>query len=145
MSKTHSGWLYHCHRGLWEPLDAMVGVPRDPQNWGGDFRTAVRCDTWYYSTYCTVETEWTSENPLQSGRNKQISTPPQLHITKVSASPVWFRFHIVPNMSFRNHIIVFRFHQNNFRNYITHSQSLFFPRPHRVVSNSHSMVSNSHS
>ena len=37
MRVTHSGWLYHCHRGLWEPLDAMVGVPRDPQNLGGGF------------------------------------------------------------------------------------------------------------
>jgi hypothetical protein len=67
MRATHLGWLYHCHRGLWVPLDAMVVVLRDPQNWGGDFRTAVRCDTWYYSTYRTVETEQTSENPLQSG------------------------------------------------------------------------------
>jgi len=33
----------------------------------------VRCDTWYYSTYRTVETERTSENPLQSGS----PTPPQ--------------------------------------------------------------------
>jgi hypothetical protein len=36
-----------------------------PKTGGADFRTAVRCDTWYYSTYRTVETERTSENPLQ--------------------------------------------------------------------------------
>ncbi len=43
------------------------GSERSPKLGGGDFRTAVRCDTWYYSTYRTVETERTSENPVQSG------------------------------------------------------------------------------
>ena len=40
---------------------------RSPKLGGGDFRTAVRCDTWYYSTYRTVETERTSENPPLTG------------------------------------------------------------------------------
>jgi hypothetical protein len=40
---------------------------RSPTLGGGDFRTAVRCDTWYYSTYRTVETERTSENPPLTG------------------------------------------------------------------------------
>ena len=73
-----------------------------------------------------VETFLVSILAVRSSRNKQISTPPQLHITKVSASPVWFRLHIVPIMSFRNHMHVFRFHLYNFRNDITHSQSFFF-------------------
>ena len=37
------------------------GSERSPKLGGGGVRTAVRCDT------PTVETEWTSENPLKSG------------------------------------------------------------------------------
>ena len=42
---------------------------RSPKLGGGDFRTAVRCDTWYHSTYRTVETERTSENPPLTGNS----------------------------------------------------------------------------
>ena len=47
---------------------------RSPKLGGGDFRTAVRCDTWYYSTYRTVETERTSENPPLTGSACYVRT-----------------------------------------------------------------------
>ena len=42
-----------------------------PPKLGGGFSDSGECVTWYYSTYCTVDTERTSENIPQSGTQCQ--------------------------------------------------------------------------